>query len=315
MSEENKNTAVSFLKLASSGNVTEAYTQFVGAGFRHHNPYFAGSAEALQAGMEKNASQNPNKVLDVKRVIAEGDFVVTHSHVQQKPDDLGAAVVHIFRFEHGKIVELWDLGQPVPEKALNENGMFYRRKDIMRKVIFFNLISLDGYFEGPDRDINWHNVDEEFNEFAIQQTGEFGVLLFGRVTYELMASYWPTEAAKRDDKIIAGLMNSLPKIVFSKTLEKADWENTKLVKDNFVKEVQELKQQPGKDVAIFGSSDLAVTFLEHDLIDEFWIMVNPIVLGAGKPLFWGIKSRLDLRLIKTRTFKSGNILLYYEPKG
>ncbi len=79
----------------------------------------------------------------------------------------------------------------------------------MRKVILFNLISLDGYFEGPDKDIDWHNVDEEFNEFAIQQTGEFGVLLFGRVTYELMASYWPTEAAKRDDPIVTGLMNSL----------------------------------------------------------------------------------------------------------
>jgi dihydrofolate reductase len=112
----------------------------------------------------------------------------------------------------------------------------------MRKLIFFNLTSLDGYFEGPDQDINWHNVDDEFNEFAIQQTGEFGALLFGRVTYELMASYWPTEAAKRDDPMIAGLMNSLPKIVFSKTLEKVEWENIKLVKANFVEEVVKLKQ-------------------------------------------------------------------------
>ena len=182
----------------------------------------------------------------------------------------------------------------------------------MRKVIFFNLTSLDGYFEGPDRDINWHNVDEEFNEFAIQQTGEFGALLFGRVTYELMASYWPTEAAKRDDPMIARLMNSLPKIVFSKTLEKVEWENTKLVKDNFVEEVLKLKQQPGRDIAIFGSSDLAVTFIEHNLIDEFRIMVNPVVLGEGKTLFSGIKSKLNLKLIKTRTFQSGNVLLYYE---
>lgn len=184
----------------------------------------------------------------------------------------------------------------------------------MRKVIFFILTSLDGFFEGPERDINWHNVDEEFNEFAIQQTGEFGALLFGRVTYELMASYWPTDVAKRNDPIIAGLMNSLPKIVFSKTLEKAGWDNTKLVKDNFVEEVLRLKQQPGKDIAIFGSSDLAVTFMEHDLIDEYRIMVNPIVLGNGKPLFQGIKSKLNLKLLKTRTFNSGNILLYYEPQ-
>ena len=124
MADSNKNAAISFLELASSGKVSEAYSRFVGDGFRHHNPYFEGSAESLQAGMEENASKNPDKVLDVKRVIAEGEFVVTHSHVQQKPGELGAAVVHIFRFEKGKIVELWDLGQPVPEKTPNENGMF-----------------------------------------------------------------------------------------------------------------------------------------------------------------------------------------------
>lgn len=184
----------------------------------------------------------------------------------------------------------------------------------MRKVIFFNLISLDGYFEGPDRDINWHHVDEEFNEFAIQQTGEFGALLFGRVTYELMAGYWPTEAANRDDPEIARLMNSLPKIVFSNTLDNAEWENTKLVRDNIVEEVTTLKEQSGKDIAIFGSSDLAVTFIDLGLIDELRIMINPVVLGDGKTLFSGIKSRLDLNLIKTRTFKSGNVLLYYEIK-
>jgi len=184
----------------------------------------------------------------------------------------------------------------------------------MRKVIFFNLTSLDGYFEGPNNDINWHNVDEEFNQFAEEQTAEFGALLFGRVTYELMASYWPTEAAKRDDPMIAGLMNSVPKIVFSKTLQKVEWENTRLVKDNFVEAVSELKKEARKEIAIFGSSDLAVAFIEHNLIDEFRVMINPVILGNGKPLFQGIKSKLDLRLIKTRTFKSGNILLYYEPR-
>jgi dihydrofolate reductase len=184
----------------------------------------------------------------------------------------------------------------------------------MRKIIFFMLTSLDGYFEGPDRDINWHNVDDEFNEFAVQQTGEFGALLFGRVTYELMASYWPTELAKRDDPIIAGLMNNLPKIVFSKTLEKVEWENTRLVKDNFVEAISNLKQEMGKDIAIFGSSDLAVTLIKHGLVDEFRIMVNPVILGDGKPLFQGINEKLELKLIKTRTFKSGNVLLYYEQK-
>jgi len=183
----------------------------------------------------------------------------------------------------------------------------------MRKVIFFMLTSLDGYFEGPDRDINWHNVDEEFNEFAIQQTGEFGALLFGRVTYELMAGYWPSEAAKRDDPIIAGLMNGLPKIVFSKTLKKVEWENTTLVKGNFVEAISRLKQEAGKDIAIFGSSDLTVTLMEHGLVDEYRVMVNPIILGQGKPVFNGIKSPVKLTLIKTKTFKSGNVLFYYVP--
>ena len=124
MADSNKDTAISFLKLAASGNVREAYSRFVGAAFRHHNPFFEGSAEALMAGMEENALQNPNKVLEVKRAIAEGQLVAVHSHVRQKPDDLGAAVVHIFRFENGRIVELWDLGQPLPENSPNQYGMF-----------------------------------------------------------------------------------------------------------------------------------------------------------------------------------------------
>jgi predicted SnoaL-like aldol condensation-catalyzing enzyme len=124
MKDSHKDVAVSFLELASSGKVREAYSKYVGTGFRHHNPFFEGSAEALMAGMEENALQNPNKVLEVKHAIAEGDLVAVHSHVQPKPGDSGAAVVHIFRFEAGRIVELWDLGQPVPEESPNPYGMF-----------------------------------------------------------------------------------------------------------------------------------------------------------------------------------------------
>ena len=123
----------------------------------------------------------------------------------------------------------------------------------------------------------------------------------------------PGGALRETDPEIARLMNSLPKLVFSRTLEKADWENTRLVKDNFVEEVSKLKGQPGKDVAIFGSSDLAVSFVEHSLIDEFRIMVMPVALGDGKPLFKGLRGKLVLKLLRTRTFKSGNVLLYYEP--
>ena len=183
----------------------------------------------------------------------------------------------------------------------------------MRKVFLFNMTTLDGYFEGPNQDISWHNVDEEFNDFAIEQLNEIGTLLFGRVTYQVMASYWPTESAISDDPVVAGLMNSLPKIVFSRTLDKAEWNNTKLVQENIAEEVVKLKQQSGKDIAIFGSSDLAVTLAEQGLIDEYRIIVNPVFLGGGTPLLKGIPNKLNLKLLKARTFKSGNVLLYYSP--
>lgn len=124
MTGNNKGAAIAFLELASSGKVNDAYSKFVDPGFKHHNPFFEGSAESLKTGMEENARQNPNKVLEVKRAIAEGDFVAVHSHVRQKPGEPGGAVVHIFRFEDGRIAELWDLGQPVPENSPNQYGMF-----------------------------------------------------------------------------------------------------------------------------------------------------------------------------------------------
>ena len=190
----------------------------------------------------------------------------------------------------------------------------------MRKVFLFNMITLDGFFEGPNQDISWHHVDDEFNEFAIEQLNEIGTLLFGRVTYQGMASYWPTEFAIRDDPIVAGLMNSLPKVVFSKTLDKAEWNNSRLVKENIAEEILKLKQEPGKDIAIFGSSDLAVTLADaaqssgSGLIDEYRVIVNPVFLGQGTPLLKGIKAKLNLKLLKTRIFKSGNVLLTYVPE-
>jgi dihydrofolate reductase len=185
----------------------------------------------------------------------------------------------------------------------------------MRKVIFFMLTTLDGFYEGPNGEIDWHSVDEEFNQFAIDQLNSVDVLLFGRVTYALMASYWPTPAATTNDPIVADKMNHLPKIVFSKTLSAVDWENTRLVKENAAEEILKLKRQPGKDLIIFGSSDLAVTLIRQGLIDEYRIMLNPVVLGDGKPLFKGIKDKLNLQLVKIKTFGSGNVLLCYQPAG
>ncbi len=124
MTESNKDVAIAFLKLASSGQVDEAYSRYVGKGFRHHNPFFAGSAEALAAGLKENAQRNPNKTLKIHHAIAEGDYVTLHSHVRQHPENRGAVVVHVFRFEGGRIAELWDVGQPVPEHSVNENGLF-----------------------------------------------------------------------------------------------------------------------------------------------------------------------------------------------
>jgi dihydrofolate reductase len=175
------------------------------------------------------------------------------------------------------------------------------------------MITLDGFFEGLEREIDWHNVDSEFNEFAEHQLNETDIILFGRMTYELMAHHWPTEIAVKNDPIIADKMNSIPKIVFSKTLEKADWNNTRIIKENITEEVSKLKRQPGKELALFGSSDLAATFIQLGLIDEYRIMINPVILGSGKSVFQGIRDRHNLKLIRTITFRSGNVLLYYQP--
>jgi dihydrofolate reductase len=183
----------------------------------------------------------------------------------------------------------------------------------MRKLIMFNAITLDGFFAGPNGEIDWHNVDGEFNDFAIAQLDTTDGLIFGRVTYQLMASYWPTSAAVNDDPIVAGKMNALPKFVFSRTLERAEWNNTRLIKSNAATEITKLKQQPGRDLFLFGSADLASSLTQLGLIDEYRIMVMPIVLGSGKPLFKGVKDRLHLKLVNSKAFRSGNVLLYYEP--
>ncbi len=183
----------------------------------------------------------------------------------------------------------------------------------MRTLFMFNMMTLDGFFAGPHQELDWHNVDEEFNEFAIAQLDEIGAILFGRVTYQFMASYWPTELAKNDDPIVAEKMNALPKIVFSRTLETVDWNNSVLIRENIAEEVSKLKQQPGKDLAIFGSGDLVSALANLSLIDEYRVIVNPVLLGNGKPLFKDIGTRLNLKHVRTTTFRSGNVLLCYQP--
>ena len=182
----------------------------------------------------------------------------------------------------------------------------------MRKLFVFNLITLDGFFEGPNQSIDWHNVDGEFNEFAAEQLAEIDVIVFGRVTYQGMASYWPTSFAIENDPVIAAKMNSMSKIVISHTLDKAEWNNTRLIKDNVAEEIAKLKRQPGKDLAVFGSGNLTASLMQMGLVDELRILVNPIVLGRGTPLFQSTADPIKLKLIKTRTFGNGNVLLCYQ---
>ena len=184
----------------------------------------------------------------------------------------------------------------------------------MRKVSAFNFVTLDGYFEGPQRDISWHKHDADGTAYAVEGLKSGNALLFGRVTYELMASYWPTPIAIKNDPVVAEGMNNAEKIVFSRTLKKAEWNNTRLVSNNMGDEIRKMKQIPGKNLTLLGSGSILTQLAEEGLIDEYQFMVNPVALGEGTPLFKKIKHRLNLKLIKTRTFNNGNVLLCYEPE-
>ena len=184
----------------------------------------------------------------------------------------------------------------------------------MRKLTVFNLMTLDGYIAGPGGDISWHHVDEEFQEMAIKASNSGNTLIFGRVTYELMASYWPTAEALRTDPFVARGMNSAEKIVFSRTLDKAGWNNTRLVKYHMVDEIRKLKQQPGKDLTILGSGSIVMQLAQEGLIDEYQVLLNPVVLGKGKTMFDCLEGTLRLKLVGTRTFDDGNVLLTYVPE-
>jgi dihydrofolate reductase len=183
----------------------------------------------------------------------------------------------------------------------------------MRKIFAFILTTLDGYYEGPNQEFDFWVVDEEFDGFAVEQLDEVDTLLLGRVTYEGMAAYWPTPQAEQDDPRVAARMNGLSKIVVSRTLDKAKWANTRLIKEDVTEELTKLKHQPGKDIAILGSSDLTVSLLQMGLVDEVRIMVNPVVLGAGNSVFTTADERIGLELLRSRPFSSGNVLLYYQP--
>lgn len=183
----------------------------------------------------------------------------------------------------------------------------------MRKLSVFNLVTLDGYFTGEGGDISWHMVDDEFQELANKASNSGNTLLFGRVTYELMASFWPTAEALKMDPVVAKGMNASPKIVFSRKLKSVDWENTRLVKDDLVAEVTKLKRGSGKELTILGSGSIVAQLADAGLIDEYQILLNPVALGEGRSMFEGLSKKLPMKLIRSRVFKNGNVLLIYEP--
>lgn len=174
------------------------------------------------------------------------------------------------------------------------------------------MISLDGFFEREDRSIDWHVVDDDFNRYAIDFCRTVDTFLFGRITYELMAEFWPSEEGLKEEPDIAEQMNTTEKVVFSRTLDSVEWQNSRLVKTDAAQEVAKLKELPGSDIAIFGSSDLSVSLLKANLIDEFRIMIAPIFLGSGKTLFQGLDRDLTLTHEGTQVFDSGLVMQTYK---
>ncbi len=181
----------------------------------------------------------------------------------------------------------------------------------MRKLLVSNLISLDGYFEGPNKEIDWFMVEENFFTYARDLLENVDGVVFGRVTYQLMAEFWPNDVD--NDPAITHKMNHLPKYVFSQSLDRVDWTHSVLVKGDLTEEVNKLKQQPGKDLVIFGSGKLVSSMTNLNLIDEYRLIVNPVILGSGHTLFQGVKNKITMELIETKTLKSGAIILYYRP--
>jgi dihydrofolate reductase len=191
-----------------------------------------------------------------------------------------------------------------------------QKENSMRKVISFMHVSLDGFTTGPNGELEWAIVDEELNPYVDALFKKVDAALYGRVTYQLMESYWPTvltdPTATPRDLAHARWVDAISKIVFSRTLSHVEWKNTRLVKDQIAEEIASLKQEPGLDLMIFGSPRLTHTFMHLGLIDEYRIFLNPIVLGGGIPLFQGFSDWTKLKLIEATTFQAGVVGLHYQ---
>jgi dihydrofolate reductase len=191
----------------------------------------------------------------------------------------------------------------------------------MRKVIVSIFLTLDGSFEGPNKELDWHVWDDEMEKYMSDLLNNVDTILLGRVAYQLLAEYWPIAIPKttmprnpgEEHPFIIEKMNILPKIILSKTLDKVEWKNSMLIKENVKEEILRLKHQPGKDLVLFGGANIASALLRLGLIDEYRIILNPVILSNGNPFFKDIRDKLSLKLLGTKTFDCGNVLLYYQP--
>lgn len=183
----------------------------------------------------------------------------------------------------------------------------------MRKLTVFNFITLNGFYAGPGGDISWNQHGPEQNEHAENGLQGNSILLFGRVTYQMMAGFWPTSQAMQQMPEVAEGMNKAEKIVFSNTLRKADWNNSRIISGDIGKAIRELKATDGKDLTILGSGSIVSLFSDLGLIDAYQIMINPVALGQGTPIFHDIKKQLNLKLTNSAILKNGIVVLDYEP--
>lgn len=185
----------------------------------------------------------------------------------------------------------------------------------MRHITVFNNVSLDGYIADAKSDMSWAHaspVDAEWMEFVSGNARGDGALMFGRVTYDMMVSYWPTPAAKQAMPVVADKMNRAPKYVFSRKLKQATWENTTLLKGDVAATVGTLKQEPGPDIVILGSGSIVAQLTQAGLVDDYQMVVHPVVIGSGKTMFDGVTKTVRLKLAGSRAFKNGNVVLSYQ---
>jgi len=181
------------------------------------------------------------------------------------------------------------------------------------------IVTLDGFIGGPNGELDWMVKDDEMDKVLITDLlSTVDTILVGRATYQVFENYWPVVAtnpsSSKDMIDLAHWIENTPKIVFSKTLEKVEWKNSRLIKENIADEIAKLKQQPGKDMVIFGGVGIVSTFIKLGLVDEYRLRVHPVALGSGKPLFKDIKDRMKLKLLKCEKFNSGVVALHYQPE-